>query len=85
MEVRNRIIEHRTVKASSLKAHPLNWRIHPDYQREVMIEVFQDIGSVDNPKVYIEGDDLVLFNGHLRTAIIGEDLDEGDVTDLTAD
>jgi hypothetical protein len=30
---KNRIVGHRKVRAAAIKAHPLNWRTHPEGQR----------------------------------------------------
>ena len=69
MPVQNRKKEFRTVKASELKPHPLNWRKHPERQRSAMAEVLEEVGDIDVLKVVESDGELLLIDGHLRASI----------------
>ena len=70
MRIRDRIKALRRVKASELKAHPRNWRTHPQQQREAVQAILKEIGYADAllgrelPDGKIE-----LLDGHLRADI----------------
>ena len=67
MNLRDRIIELRRVKASDLAANAQNWRVHPLSQRHAMRGVLEEIGIVA-ALVARELPDgtLELIDGHLR-------------------
>lgn len=67
MEIRDRIVELRRVKASELLANPHNWREHPEPQRDALRGVLAEIGYA-NALLARELDDgrLELIDGHLR-------------------
>jgi hypothetical protein len=70
MKVANRIIELRNVKAAELKANPLNWRTHPENQRDAVTEMFEEVGFADALIAREDEDgELVLVDGHLRAEI----------------
>lgn len=62
----NRIVGHDTIKAKRLKAHPSNWRVHPDKQRKSLRAVIEDIGFTSPVVVRKQGRDYELLDGHLR-------------------
>lgn len=65
---------YRTVRASSLKIHPKNWRTHPEYQSTAVRKILERIGWVDALKCReLPDGSLELFDGHLR-----RDLAEGE-------
>ncbi len=65
--VRDRIRELRRVPASQLRAHPRNWREHPQRQRQLMQGVLAEIGYADALLVRELGDgSYELIDGHLR-------------------
>ena len=65
--IKNRVKELRTVKASTLRPSPHNWRKHPEEQRSALKGVLAEIGYADALLVR-ECDDgaLELIDGHLR-------------------
>lgn len=93
MRIRDRIRELRRVKASLLKPHPKNWRIHPQQQQDAMRGVLAEIGYAD-ALLARELDDgtLELIDGHLRAEITPEmevpvlilDLDDAEANKLLA-
>ena len=44
---KNRIQEMIQVKASELRGHPDNWRLHPAHQVSALNAVMEEIGIVD--------------------------------------
>ncbi len=65
--VRDRIRELRRVPASQLRAHPRNWRVHPQRQRQLMQGVLAEIGYADALLVReLEDGTYELIDGHLR-------------------
>lgn len=69
MPYRIRIKEYRIVKASELRANPLNWRIHPVGQTQAMDEVLQTIGFAGAVLARETPTGLELYDGHLRTGL----------------
>jgi hypothetical protein len=67
----NRIKEHRTVLASTLVPHPLNWRRHPQRQRKLLRAVLDEVGFARSLTAYEDPDtkQLVLIDGHLRVEL----------------
>jgi len=47
MNIKNRIVEQRTIPARELKPHPHNWRKHPKKQRAAFRAVLDEIGRWD--------------------------------------
>lgn len=65
-----RIKEHRTVKAKELVPHPLNWRLHPDRQKNVLRATLSEVGFARSVTAYEDPElGLVLIDGHLRAEI----------------
>lgn len=70
MQIRDRILEFRRVRADSLRPHPRNWRTHPPAQQEAMRGVLAEIGYADALLVrQLAGGDLQLIDGHLRAEL----------------
>ena len=93
MEIRNRIKELRTVRASELIPNPKNWRRHPITQRSALAAALSEIGYADALIAYVDdADRLVLIDGHLRAAttpdtevpVLVTDLDEHEAAKLMA-
>ena len=84
--MKNRVIDVRTVPASSLRPHDRNWREHPQRQRDAFDMVLEDIGFAGSLVARL-GDDgeLHLIDGHLRAERAGDAEVPVVVTDLTAD
>ena len=65
--VRDRIREIRLVPGRDLEPSPLNWRKHPQAQREAMRGVLSEVGVADVLKAWERPDGkLELIDGHLR-------------------
>lgn len=89
MNIKNRVKELRTVKASSIRPNPKNWRTHNDKQRDALKGVLAQIGYAV-PAIVRELPDgsLQLIDGHLRTETLGDaDISVAvlDVTEAEAD
>lgn len=68
--MRNRIKEHRVVKARDLKPHPRNWRLHPEGQRRALRAMIAEVGFARSCTVYQDANgDLILIDGHLRAEL----------------
>lgn len=71
--LRNRIVGHRVVPASSLKAHPLNWRTHPAGQRSALGASIDEVGFARSLLVYEDPEwGLTVIDGHLRRDELGD-------------
>jgi ParB-like chromosome segregation protein Spo0J len=67
VEARDRVVELRRVKARDLVPAPMNWRQHPDSQRDALSAVLREVGIVDGLKAWERPDGrLELVDGHLR-------------------
>jgi len=67
MPIRNRIKEHRLVRAGDLAPHEHNWRNHPDSQREALKALYDEVGFARSLLAYELPDGrLKLIDGHLR-------------------
>jgi hypothetical protein len=82
---RNRIIEHRTVKAKDLTPHPLNWRMHPERQKKAMKSMLREVGFARSLTAYIDPEtkELILIDGHLRREIDPESEVVVEILDVT--
>jgi len=81
---RDRIKELRRVPASSLLPNPGNWRRHSQEQLDGIRAVFEAIGIAGAEMVFETADgELMLFDGHARKDVAGEQLIPVLVTDLT--
>jgi DNA modification methylase len=78
MEIRNRIKGHRRVRAGDLLPHELNFRRHPDSQKEALRGVYAEIGFARSLLAFELPDGrLKLIDGHLR-----QDIDPNMVVDV---
>ena len=67
MSIRNRIKEHRRVRADDLVPHEQNWRNHPDSQKEALKALYAEVGFARSLLAYELPDGrLKLIDGHLR-------------------
>src|SRR5919108_4885145 len=67
MQIRNRIKEHRRVRAGDLVPHEQNWRNHPDLQRDALKALYAEVGFARSLLAYELPDGrLKLIDGHLR-------------------
>jgi len=66
MQVRDRVVELRRVRAGDLLPNPKNWRRHPPQQQNAMRAMLADIGYADALLARETPDGLLLIDGHLR-------------------
>ncbi len=65
--VRNRIVDHVRIRAGDLIAHPLNFRRHPESQREALAASYAEVGFARSLLGYRRSDGRIqLIDGHLR-------------------
>src|SRR5436305_14750416 len=65
--IRNRIHEHLQVRAGELVPHPLNFRRHPDSQRQALTASYEEVGFARSLLGYRLADGRIqLLDGHLR-------------------
>lgn len=93
MQIRDRIIEFRRVKAAYLRPNPRNWRTHPPAQQDAMRGVLAEIGYAGALLARELSDgSLELIDGHLRAELTPDaevpvlvmDLDESEAEKLLA-
>ncbi len=82
--MRNRIVGLENVRPSELDEHPLNYRLHPTDQKELLLNVLEKIGVADAMLAYRSEATgrLTLIDGHLRRELL---LDEAEVPVLVLD
>jgi hypothetical protein len=66
MQIRDRIKELRRVPASELTANTKNWRRHPQWQKDGMQSILENVGYAGALIAYESNGELVLIDGHLR-------------------
>src|ERR1022692_2359969 len=65
--IRNRIKEHRRVRAGDLVPHELNFRLHPEHQRAALGALYREIGFARSLLAYeLPDGKLKVIDGHLR-------------------
>ena len=64
---RNRIIGSGTAQTDQLLANPLNWRVHPKYQQDVLLTVLDRVGWVQ--QIIVNQTTGNVVDGHLRVAL----------------
>jgi hypothetical protein len=86
MKIRNRIIAHLTVRAGDLVPHPLQFRLHPDAQRDALAASLREVGFARSLLGYRLPDGRIqLIDGHLRRGIDPEMQVTVELLDVTAD
>jgi hypothetical protein len=84
--VPDRILELRRVRASTLRPHPRNWRIHPAAQRAALAAVLDEIGYADALLAReLPDGSLELIDGHLRAETTPDQEVPVLVVDVTAE
>ena len=85
MNTRNRIVDHRRIRAGDLIPHELNWRVHPPGQREALRAIYREVGFARSLLAYQLADGrLQLIDGHLR-GLDPDMLVDVEVLDVTPD
>jgi hypothetical protein len=65
--IRNRIKNHRRVRAGDLVPHELNFRLHPEHQKAALQALYAEVGFARSLLAYELPDGrLKLIDGHLR-------------------
>lgn len=83
---KSRIVEHRRVKAASLRPHPSNWRTHPARQQAGLRASLKELGFARSLSVYDDPEwGLTVIDGHLRQEIQGNSLVDVEILDFTRD
>jgi len=83
MTIRNRIKEHRRVRAGDLVPHERNWRNHPDVQRDALLALYAEVGFARSLLAYELPDGrLKLIDGHLRRELDPDMLVDVEVLDV---
>ena len=84
MNVRDRVMELRRVRASELRRNPRNWRRHPAAQAAALAGMFQEVGFAGAVLArQCEDGGLELVDGHLRAETMGDEEVPVLVLDLT--
>jgi hypothetical protein len=88
MKIRNRIKDHRRIRAGDLVPHEQNWRSHPDFQKDALKALYVEVGFARSLLAYELPDGrLKLIDGHLRREMDPDmlvDVEVLDVDDLEA-
>jgi hypothetical protein len=83
MTIRNRIKEHRRVRAGDLVPHENNWRRHPKHQRQALEALYHEVGFARSLLAYELPDGrLQLIDGHLRRDLDPDMLVDVEVLDV---
>jgi hypothetical protein len=86
--IRNRIKEHRRVRAGDLVPHELNYRLHPEQQKAALQALYEEVGFARSLLAYELPDGrLKLIDGHLRRDLDPDmqvDVEVLDVSDAEA-
>jgi hypothetical protein len=86
MPIRNRIIAHLTLRAGDLVPHPLQFRLHPDIQRNALAASLKEVGFARSLLGYRLADGRIqLIDGHLRRDIDPDMEVTVELVDVTAD
>jgi len=72
---RNKIVRHSIEDPAALIKHPLNWRLHPDFQQEALAGAIDEIGFIQSVTVNQQTGRIV--NGHLRVTLAIRDKQPG--------
>lgn len=66
-ELKDRVVGIQRVRAKNILPNPLNFRIHPDKQKDILKGMLGEIGIADTLLVRkLEDGRVVLINGHMR-------------------
>jgi len=74
MEIKNRIKELRYVPASQLKKNEFNWRIHSEYQLDLLKGIIEEVGFAGAVIVReLTDGSLEIIDGHARVELAGNE------------
>ena len=74
MEIRDRIVELRRVRAKDLLPNPKNWRRHPKAQASALRGLLDEIGIAGALLAWaLPGGRLQLIDGHLRAEMLPDE------------
>lgn len=83
MTIRNRIKEHRRVRAGDLIPHEQNWRNHPDVQKEALKALYAEVGFTRSLLAFeLPDGKLKLIDGHLRRELDPDMLVDVEILDV---
>jgi hypothetical protein len=71
-ELRDRIVNVEKMKVSELLDNQNNWRVHPKFQRDVLVELLAKYGKVGALLIYKSernGGKWTILDGHLRKSV----------------
>lgn len=86
MAIRNRIVEHLTVRAGDLVPHPDNFRTHSNRQRAALRASYDEVGFARSLLGYRLPDGRIqLIDGHLRRDVTPDLPVTVEVLDVTAE
>src|SRR5216683_3271860 len=81
--IRNRIKEHRRVRAGDLIPHEQNWRTHPDFQKDALKALYAEVGFARSLLAFeLPDGKLKLIDGHLRRELDPDMLVDVEVLDV---
>lgn len=84
MNIRNRNVEIRRVRAGDLAPNSANWRTHPDSQKNALQGLLAEVGFVGTLLAYQPpGKPLTLIDGHLRSETAPDTEVDVCIVDLT--
>ena len=83
--IKDRIKELRRVKGSDLQANTKNWRRHPQWQKDGMQALLENVGYAGALVAYERGGELVLIDGHLRQEMTPDEEVPVLILDVTED
>jgi hypothetical protein len=83
MTIRNRIKEHRRVRAGDLIPHEQNWRNHSDFQKDALKALYSEVGFARSLLAYeLTDGKLKLIDGHLRRELDPDMLVDVEILDV---
>jgi hypothetical protein len=83
IEIRNRIRGHRRVRAGDVLPHELNYRLHPQAQREALEALYRKVGFARSLLAFELPDGrLKLIDGHLRRELHPDQEVDVEIVDL---
>lgn len=86
MQIRDRVVELRRVRAGDLAPNPANWRTHPQAQQDALRGILAEIGYADVLLAReLQDGRLMLVDGHARAELTPDSIVPVVVLDVTED